>query len=61
MKTILDGKGHLIGRDIGGSTSVLLDGKGKIAARLNPGSNRTLSGKGLNGGSGDLRIKFLGK
>lgn len=59
MKKFVDGKGHLIGREVG--NSVIVDGKGKPAARLNPSSDRTLDGKGHNIGIGDQRIKQLGK
>lgn len=48
----------MIGREVGG---ILLDGKGKVVARLNPGSNRTLDGKGKNIGVGDQRLRQLGK
>lgn len=59
MKKFLDGKGHLIGREVG--NGVLVDGKGKNVARLNPSSDRTLDGKGHNIGVGDQRIKQLEK
>lgn len=57
-KPIVNDKGHMIGREVGG---ILLDGKGKVVARLNPGSNRTLDGKGKNIGVGDQRLRQLGK
>ncbi len=57
-KPILDGKGRVIGREVGG---VLLDGKGKPVARFVKGSDRTVDGKGKNIGVGDQRLKQLGK
>lgn len=58
MKPIVNDKGRLIGREVGG---ILLDGKGKVVARLNPSSNRTLDGKGKNVGVGDQRLRELSK
>ncbi len=58
MKTFIDGKGRLIGREVGG---ILVDGKGKNVARYDEASNRTLDGKGKNLGAGDQRLKQLGK
>ena len=57
-KKFLDGRGHLIGREVNG---VMLDGKGKVVARYIEGSNRTVDGKGKNVGVGDLKIEQLGK
>jgi hypothetical protein len=57
-KSITDGKGHVIGREVG---NVMLDGKGHNVARHNESSNRTLDGKGHNIGVGDQRVKQLGK
>jgi hypothetical protein len=55
----LDGKGKLVGREVG--NGILVDGKGKNLARYNESSNRTLDGKGKNIGVGDQRLKQLGK
>jgi len=57
-KPIIDGKGHVIGRDVNG---VLLDGKGKPVARYIFGSDRTVDGKGKNIGVGNQKLKQLGK
>jgi hypothetical protein len=58
MSLFIDNKGKVIGREVNG---VLLDGKGKPAARFIQGSNRTVDGKGKNVGVGDQRLKQLGK
>lgn len=58
MGIFINDKGKVIGREVNG---VLLDGKGKNAARFIEGSNRTVDGKGKNVGVGDQRIKQLGK
>lgn len=58
-KPILDGKGKLIGREVG--SGILLDGKGKIAARYIKSSNITVDGKGHKVGVGDQRLRQLGK
>ena len=58
MSLFLDSKGKVIGREVNG---VLLDGKGKNAARFNESSNRTLDGKGKNVGVGNQTLKQLGK
>lgn len=57
-KPIIDGKGHLIGRDVNG---IMLDGQGKVVARVIKTSNRTVDGKGKNVGVGDQKIKQLNK
>ncbi len=57
-KKFIDGKGHLIGREVNGMT---LDGKGKVVARYVEGSDRTVDGKGKNVGQGDQRQRQLGK
>lgn len=57
MKKFIDGKGHLIGREVG--NGVLVNGKGENIARYNEASDRTLDGKGKNIGVGDQRIKQL--
>lgn len=57
-KTIVDGKGHLIARQVNG---VMLDGKGHNVARYIEGSDRTLDGKGKNVGIGDQRDRQIGK
>ena len=57
-KRILDGKGHLIGREVNG---VLLDGKGHNVARYIEVSDRTVNGKGKNVGVGNQRLRQLGE
>lgn len=57
-KTIIDEKGHLIARQVGG---VMLDGKGHNIARYIEGSDRTVDGKGKNVGVGDQRERQIGK
>ena len=58
MKTFIDGKGKLIGKEVNG---VMMDEKGKVVARYIEGSNRTVDGKGKNVGIGDQRLRQLGK
>jgi hypothetical protein len=58
MKTFIDDKGHLIGRNVG---DILVDGKGKNIGRYNESSNRTLDGKGKNIGVGNQTLKQLKK
>ncbi len=55
-KKYIDGKGHLIGREVNG---VMLDGKGKVVARYIEGSDRTVDGDGKNVGIGDQRLREL--
>ena len=43
MKTITDGKGHVIGREI---NNMMLDSKGKVVARYIASCNLTLDGQG---------------
>lgn len=57
-KLIIDGKGHVIGREVNG---LMLDGKGKLVARYIASSNLTADGKGHNVGRGDQRLRQLGK
>ena len=58
MKTYIDDKGNLIGREVNGN---LLDGKGKLVARFNESSNRTIDGKGHIVSRDDTRINQLTK
>ncbi len=58
MKSIINGKGHIIGREVNGN---MLDEKGKIAARFIESSNRTVDNRGRNIGVGDQRLRQLGK
>jgi hypothetical protein len=57
-KTVIDEKGHVIGREVNGVT---LDGKGHNVARVIQGSNRTVNDKGHNIGVGDQREVELGR
>jgi len=56
-KTILNGKGHLIGRQVG---DLMLDGKGHKVASYNGSSNRTVDERGRHVGFGDQRLRILG-
>ena len=59
MNIIKDNKGRVIGRELPNGN--LLDGQGRLQARLIAGSNLTVDGKGHNKGQGDQRLRLLGK
>jgi hypothetical protein len=53
----IDGKGKLIGREVG--NDVLVNREGKVVARYIKSSDRTVDGKGKNIGIGDQKLKQL--
>jgi len=55
-KTILDGKGHVVGYE---TNDLMLDRHGKIVARYNKSSDRTLDERGRVIGVGDQRLRKL--
>jgi len=57
-KTIINEKGHVIGRLVSGN---MLDGQGHMVARYIKSSNRTIDGTGKNVGVGDQRERQLGR